>query len=67
MSGAMMNLVEGTHMGFLRKITGKRTSQKADRVWDTPASEEEPREAGTQLADKYIGLRQATVAQWVTL
>ena len=36
LSAAMERLVEGTHTGFLRQITGKWERRKADKTWSTP-------------------------------
>ena len=63
----MIKVVEGTHLGFFHQILQKRARRQADGEWETPAAEEFIREAGTQLAAKYIGRRKETVAQWVDL
>ena len=67
MSAAMEKMVEGTHTGFLRQITGKRAQRNADETWVTPAAGEVLETAGTQSAATYIGRRQGMVAQWVAL
>ena len=59
--------VEGTHTGFMRKITGKRAQQRADRTWFIPAAEEVKEAVGDRLATTYIGSRQEMVAPWVVL
>ena len=62
---AMEQKVEGTHTGFLRKITGKRVRRLPDVTRETPRAEAVREAAGTQFSMKYIGRRQETVAQWV--
>ena len=66
-SAAMERKVEGTHIGLLRQITGKRARRLGDGTWETPGAEEVREVAQTQSAMTYIGRRQATVAQWVAL
>ena len=61
----MYQKVEGTHTGFLRKITGKRVRRLPDVTRETPRAEAVREAAGTQFSMKYIGRRQETVAQWV--
>ena len=60
-------MVEGPHLGFFHQISEKRERRHSDGAWETPAAEEVIRAAGTQLAAKYIGRLQETVAQWVAL
>ena len=57
--------VEWIHTGLLCQITGKR--QIRDGTWETPGAEGVWEAAGTLSARTYIGIRQATVAQWVAL
>ena len=66
-SAVMERKVEGTHMGYLRLITGKRGRWKSDKIWDTPSSKLVWEEAGTHLVTTYIGRRLGTVVQWVSL
>ena len=40
MSDVMMKAVEGTHVGFLHQIMGKRTRQQADGAWEKLVAEE---------------------------
>ena len=47
MSYARIKAVEGTHMGFLRLITGKCKRYQADRAWETPDAEKVLQAAGT--------------------
>ena len=35
LSDAMMQVVEGIHMGFLRNITGKQARHQTNRNWET--------------------------------
>ena len=63
----MESKVEGTRMGFLRKITRKWAQQKSGGIWDTPRSEVVCEAVGTQLTTNQIERRQVTVAQWVVL
>ena len=64
---AIERKLEGTHIGLLRQITGKRARRLGDGTWKTPGAEVVREAAGTQSAMTYIGIRQATVAQWVVL
>ena len=63
----MERKVEGTHMGFLRQITGKRARSISDRTWEKPGLEVVQEAAVTQSDMTYIGIRHATVVQWVDL
>ena len=63
----MMKTVERNHMGLLCQITGNQSRQKEYGVWETRATEEALQTKGMQSASKYIGCREATVAQWVTM
>ena len=49
LSAAMERTVEGTHIGFLRKITGKRAWREEERTRSKPAAEEVREAAVTQL------------------
>ena len=60
-------MAEGTHTGFLKKITGKRARRKADRTWYNTAAEEVREAAGTQSDTTYIVRRQQTMENWVVL
>ena len=66
-SVVMDRKVDGTHTGFLRKITGKQAQLLPDGTWETPRAEAVREAAGMQLVMTYIGRRQSTVAQWVAL
>ena len=59
--------VEGSHMDFLRQITGKRARWIVDRTWETPGAGVVREAAGTQSDMTYICRQHATVAQWVAL
>ena len=63
----MYQKVEGTHTGFLWQITGKRAQWLPYGTRETPGAEAVQEAAGNNLAMKYIGIRQETVAQWVAL
>ena len=67
MSYAIIKVVDVTHMGLLRQITGNWARRQGDGAWETRLSEEVIQAAGTQLAAKYIIRRQATMVQWVSL
>ena len=66
-SVTMYRTVEGTHTGFLRKISVKRACQKEDRPWDSTRVKEVREPAGIKLATTYVGRKQGTEAQWVEL
>ena len=53
----MKRTVEGTHTGFLRKITGKRVCWKADRTWLTPKAGVVQEAVGTYSEMTYIVIR----------
>ena len=59
--------VEGTHTGLLRQIPGKRAQRLGDGVGETSGVEGVQEAAGTHSAMTYIGIRQATLSQWVAL
>ena len=48
LSDAMIQEVEGTHVGFIRNITGKRERRQSNRTWETLAADEVLWAAGTQ-------------------
>ena len=50
--------LEGTHIVFLRDITGNRAQRTTNGTWETPASGEVLRAAGMQTEATYIGQRQ---------
>ena len=52
MLDAMIRAVEGTHVGFLHQIMGKRARRKSHRAWETPAAEKLLRVERMQLAAK---------------
>ena len=59
--------VEGIHIGFLRKITGKRERRLRDGKWETPRVEGVREAAGMQVLRTYIDRRKATLDRWVEL
>ena len=59
--------MEGTHTGFLIKITGNRERHKEDGTWSTPVAEEVWEASVTHPSKTYIGIRQGALAQWVVL
>ena len=59
--------VEGEHMGFLRNIVVKQARRIVYGTWETPGEEVVQETAGTQSEMTYIGRRQSTVAQWMSL
>ena len=63
----MERKIEGTHIGFLRYITGKRVRRLGDVMWETPRAERVWEAEIMQSSMTYIGRRQATVAQWVEI
>ena len=63
----MVKRIEGTYLGFLQLITGKKARQLGDGTWEMTGAEIVREAAGTQSARIYIEQRQATVAQWVAL
>ena len=46
---AMDRMLEGTHTGFLRHITGKRSRRLGDGTWETPGAEGVRKASGIQL------------------
>ena len=63
----MKRMVEGTHTGFLKQITGKLVRQREYGTWFTAEAEEVWEADGTKSATIYIGLRQGAVVQWMVL
>ena len=59
--------MEGVHVGFLWKITGKRAVQWGYRTWRQVASEKVLKNTGTQSLGEYIDRIQATVVELVVL
>ena len=64
---SMEKRVWGTHMEFLRLITGKQVRRLGDGKWETLGPQGVRDAAVTQLVRTYIERRQATVAQWVAI
>ena len=54
LSYVIMRLMEGSHVGFLRYITGNHARRQANGEWETPAEEEVLKLVGTKLEDEYI-------------
>ena len=67
LSAAMERNTERVHTGFLLQITGKQARQLRDGTRETPDAEGVREAAGMQSARTYIGIQQATMAQWVAL
>ena len=67
LSEAIDKNVEGSHTGFLRKMTRKRVRKIVEGKWETTGTEVVREAAGMQLVMTYIWRWQATVAQWMAL
>ena len=65
LSVAMEKMVEGTHNGFLRNITGKWERRKGDGMWSISELEKVREATETQLDTTCIERIQEMVAQWV--
>ena len=58
---AMTKIVEGTQVGFLRKIQGKRSQRTTHKAWATLVTGEVLQEFGIHTSATYIGCRQLKV------
>ena len=67
LSASMEKRIEGTHTEFLRMITGKRSNNLGDRIWETPGEEGIQEATGNQSDRICIEQKKANVAQWVAL
>ena len=67
LSAAMLNNLEGVHVGFLRHVTGMKARRIGDDTWTKEGPERVLQAEGTKLLREYIDKRQATVAEWVAL
>ena len=63
----MERKLEVIHTEFLRQMMGKQAIHLGDGTWETPGAEGVWEAAVTQSEMTYIGIQQATVAQWVAL
>ena len=63
----MERTVEGTHISFLRYITGNRAHINTDGTWVISTDEEVLKEAGIKTASIYIIHRQVRSEKWVDL
>ena len=66
-SSEISQKMEGAHVGFLRKMTGKKVKRQRDGNWRIKALAKALKEARTQTLGAYIDKRQEMVAEWVTL
>ena len=55
----MMQILEGSHVSFLRQFTQKQSTQQRDGSWRQVTAEAVPQGAGTQSLWKYVERRQA--------
>ena len=60
---SMAKRIEGTHMEFLRMITGKRAKKLGDGKWETPGVEGIQEASGNKPSRVYIERRKATMVQ----
>ena len=60
-------IVEGTHIRFLRQITGKQARRTVEGMWVTPKVEVVQESLGSQSVMAYIGRTHETVAQWMEM
>ena len=67
LSEVITRMVESTNVGLLRHITGKQAICQYKRSWETPVAMEVIQTEGMNSEATYIGLKKATVAQWVAL
>ena len=63
----MTKNMEGVHVGFLWKVTGKMASRQWDGTWIRAVTGIFLKEAGTQTLETYIDMQQTTVVEWVAL
>ena len=67
MLAAMVNKLEGVHMGFLRQVTRMKEQRLGDETWKNMGPDRVLQAAGTKPLQEYINKNQATVAEWVSL
>ena len=60
---AMMQNIEGVHVGFLRKVTGENEQRLGDKTCRKEGAYRVLKAAGTKTLRGYIKKRQATVAE----
>ena len=59
--------MEGTQVGFLQNIVGKRVRRTTNGTWEKPEDVEVLQESGIQTTSTYIIRRKVTVSNWVVL
>ena len=59
----MSKKLEGVHLNFIRKMTGKREVQQEYGTWSQVAEEKTLENAGTQSLGTYTDRRQDTVEE----
>ena len=64
---AMMQNIEGVHVGFLRKVAGKKARRIGDETWQKEGADSVLQAAGTKPLMEYTKKRQAVVVEWVAL
>ena len=64
---AMLNKLEGVHVGFLRQAKGMKAQRIGDETWIKEGTDRVIQAAGTKLLMKYIYKRQVKLAEWVSL
>ena len=67
LSEAMLNKLEGVHVGLLRQVMGMKARSLGDKTWTKEGTGRVLQAAGTKSLREYIDKRQATVAEWVAL
>ena len=64
---AMLNKIEGVHMGFIRQVMGMKAQRLGDENWKKEGTDRVLQAAGTKPLQEYIDKRKATVTEWVAL
>ena len=63
----MNKTMEGVHVGFLLKVTGKTSNRQWDRTWSRAAAGSVLKEVGTQTLGTYIDRQKKPMTEWVKL
>ena len=62
---AMLQNIEGVHVGFLRQVMGIKARRLGDETWRKEGTERVLQTAGTKPLWEYINKRQVALVEWV--
>ena len=67
LTAAMLQKLEGVHVGFLRQVTGMKAQSLGGDTWIKEGVDRVLQAAGTKTILGFINRIQVTVAEWVAL